>query len=99
MNRENHQELHLSVTLNPTELEILFRQAPHTKNDGGWQQLLVALESRTNKTTGALTLTPAILDRIQRYAFDYGNGGWETRLRGIFERNLGAQLGRQTVLS
>jgi hypothetical protein len=26
---------------------------------------------------------------ICRYAFDYGNGGWENRLRQIFGRHLG----------
>lgn len=31
---------------------------------------------------------------IPRYAFDYGNCGWETRLRGIFERSLASNLGR-----
>jgi hypothetical protein len=31
--------------------------------------------------TGLLTPTRRDLERIPRYAFDYGNGGWENRLR------------------
>jgi len=39
-------------------------------------------------------LTDVDLERIPRYAFDYGNGGFEGRLRRIFERHLGPNLNR-----
>ena len=84
----------MDYILNAAEMEILFRQDPTTKDDGGWQRLLVALQELTDRPTGAITVPPRILERIQRYAFNYGNGGWEARLRGIFERHLGPRLGR-----
>jgi hypothetical protein len=84
----------MDLILNQAEIEALFRQNPNSENDGGWQQLLVTLQQRTDRRSGAIRLTPDLLERIQRYAFDYGNGGWENRLRGVFERNLGPRLGR-----
>jgi hypothetical protein len=82
------------VTLNGKEIEILFRQDPATRRDGGYQSLLVRLQNNTDRASGALALTSGDLERIPRYAFDYGNGGWEGRLMGIFRRHLGARLGR-----
>jgi len=82
------------LILNATEMGILFRQDPATKDDGGWQRLLVTLQELTDQATGEITIPPRILERIQRYAFDYGNGGWEDRLTEIFGRTLGQTLGR-----
>lgn len=82
----------IKVILNEGEKEILFRQSPLTGKDGGWQSLLVGLQRVLNEQTGEIALSSKILDRIQRYAFKYGNGGWEDRLRGIFERTLGPNL-------
>ena len=82
------------ITLNAAEMEILFRQDPATKDDGGWQRLLVTLQELTDPDTGGVEIPPRILERIQRYAFDYGNGGWENRLTSVFGRTLGATLGR-----
>lgn len=84
----------ITVHLDAAELELLFRQDPATKDDGGWQRLLVTLQEMTDENTGELTLTPRILERIPRYAFDYHQGGWEDRLKGIFQRTLGVNLGR-----
>ena len=82
------------LVLNAAEIEILFRQDPTTKDDGGWQRLLVTLQELSDQPTGEITIPPRILERIQRYAFDYGNGGWEERLMSIFSRTLGPRLGR-----
>ncbi len=82
------------ITLNAAEIEILFRQDPLTKDDGGWQRLLITLQELTDQTTGEIEIPPRILERIQRYAFDYGNGGWENRLTSVFGRTLGPSLGR-----
>ena len=73
------------VVLNSREAAVLNQQDPGTGQDGGWQSLLVGLQNKLNRTTGELTLDIEDLERIPRYAFDYGNGGWESRLRGIFE--------------
>ena len=83
------------VTLTENEMEILFPQDPATKEDGGWQRLLVTLQELIDPATRILTILPITLERIQRYAFDYQNGGWEDRLKSIFSRTLGANLGRE----
>jgi len=83
-----------TVTLNPNEIEILDRQDPMTERDGGFQKLLVDLQYSLNRKTGALSLSDEHEERIPRYAFDYKNGGWEERLKGIFSRTLGPNLGR-----
>ena len=84
-----------TVKLLPGEIEFLDRQAPETSRDGGFQSLLVRLQENIERTTGQLDLSDADLERIPRYAFDYRNGGWETRLVGAFSRTLGRRLGRQ----
>ena len=83
-----------TVTLNPSEIEILDRQDPVTEKDGGFQQLLVDLQDSVNRQTRALSLSDEHEEKIPRYAFDYKNGGWEDRLKGIFSRTLGDNLGR-----
>ena len=86
----------MRVTLNAIEMEILFRQDPTTQRNGGYQRLLVRLQKNTHRSTGELALSDSDLERIPRYAFDYGNGGWEGRLTGIFQRHLGDRLGRDS---
>lgn len=81
-----------AITLNEQEREILYRQEPGTGKDGGWQSLLVGIQQALNEQTGEVTLTENQIERIQRYAFSYGNGGWEDRLSGIFSRSLGPRL-------
>ena len=84
----------MDVVLNADELEALFRQMPETKKDGGWQGLIVGLQEKCNRETGNLQLSDSDLRRIPQYAFDYGNGGWESRLSAMFNRHLGPKLGR-----
>lgn len=80
------------IYLSQFEQSILFRQNPKTRKDGGWQSLLVKLQKQTNLRTGIIYLTPKDIERIHRYAFKYGNGGWEDRLTSIFGRTLGPRL-------
>lgn len=82
-----------TVDLNEEEKEELFKQDPSTERDGGFQKLLVDLQRRVT-SENTLNLTDDDLERIPRYAFDYGNGGWEQRLSTIFESHLGPKLGR-----
>jgi hypothetical protein len=84
----------MKITLTSNELAELDRQNPTTKDDGGWQNLLVTLRNKVDRATRELTLSPEDLERIPRYAFDYGRGGWEDRLLAIFGRTLGLRLGR-----
>ncbi len=82
------------LNLDEQELTVLFRQSPGTKKEGGFQGFLVSLQERVNESSATLDLTESDLEKIPRYAFDYGNGGWENRLKAIFERHLGSNLGR-----
>jgi hypothetical protein len=83
-----------TLTLNAQELEVLNLQDPSTKGDGGFQSLMVTLQNLTDQETGVITIPPIVLNRIPKYAFDYRIGGWEDRLKAIFSRTLGPELGR-----
>lgn len=81
-----------TVTLNEQEKQILYRQDPAEGSSGGWQSLLVMLQKMLEERTGRISIPLHILERIGRYAFKYGNGGWEGRLLSIFSRTLGPRL-------
>jgi hypothetical protein len=82
----------VDVVLNDDEIAEIDKQDPATKGDGGFQTLLVSLQSRIDRATGRLSLTLRDLQRIREYAFNYGRGTWENRLRVAFERTLGPNL-------
>jgi hypothetical protein len=84
----------MTVFLTPQELEVLDRQDPATVDDGGWQGLLISLQTKVDRYTRRVVLDADDLEKIPRYAFDYVNGGWEARLLAIFGRTLGPTLGR-----
>lgn len=83
-----------TVILNQEEIETLNLQAPSTANDGGYQNFMIQLQSKLDCTTNELTLSDNDLSRISKYAYDYGQGGWQNRLEAIFSRTLGPRLGR-----
>jgi MinD-like ATPase involved in chromosome partitioning or flagellar assembly len=85
----------LSVTLNPQELAALAKQNPDSKSAGGFQAFLVGLQGRINAETHELRLGLTDRERIARYAHAYKGGGWQGRLRKIFGRTLGNNLGRR----
>jgi hypothetical protein len=78
----------ITVTLNAAEQEILNRGI---EGQGGYQGLLEDLQAGV-QPDGSITLNDTQLERIPRYAFEYGNGGWEDRLTGVFGRTLGPRL-------
>jgi hypothetical protein len=84
----------MNLVLTAAEMAELFLQPARTEKDGGYQGLLVGMQKKINRATGQITLTAGELEKISRYAFDYGNGGWENRLMAIFARSLGPKLGR-----
>ena len=83
-----------TVFLDELEMEALDREDPDTESDGGWQGLLIRLQLKVDRSSGCLHLDARDLEQISRYAFRYGNGGWEDRLKSVFERTLGPELGR-----
>ena len=76
------------------EVVELRQQESHTADDGGFQSLLVKLQGQLDPDTCVLLLDDDDLERIPRYAYDYGQGGWEDSLERIFRRTLGPGLGR-----
>ena len=86
-------EASMKITLNEPEALALLQQDQGTRGQGGFQNLMLNLQDRLNKSTSELPLTEADIEQIGRYAFEYGNGGWESRLKAIFERHLGPNLG------
>lgn len=82
------------VTLNSGEIAELDIQDPATEKNGGYQGLLVRLQKALDRTTGELYINDEDLLRIPKYAYNYGNGGWQNRLTRIFGRELGSNLGR-----
>jgi hypothetical protein len=84
----------MKVTFTPDEVAVIDRQDPATAGDGGFQKLLVRLQRRLDRSSNEIDLTVDDIEKIGRYAFDYGNGGWENRLTAIFSRVLGPNLGR-----
>ena len=82
----------IKINLSPTELSVLDRQTPSSKTQGGWQGLLVTLQERVRRDEASIVLGASELNRIRRYAFSYGKGGWESRLKAIFSRSLGSDL-------
>ena len=85
------------IVLNADELALLDEQDPSTVNDGGFQNILVGFQKRVRRGTSELKLTDDEVQRVAHYAFDLGNGGWQTCLVGIFGRTLGPNLGREPV--
>jgi hypothetical protein len=83
-----------TVQLNADEIEELMKQDPASKGDGGYQSFLVKLQEKLDQNTGDIILNNDDLSRIPAYAFDYKQGGWQTRLMHIFGRTLGPNLGR-----
>lgn len=84
----------MKVTLNSNEIAEIDKQDPSTAKDGGFQGLMVSLQTRIDRSSGQIDLTSDDLRRIPMYAFDYKNGGWEDRLKRAFSRSLGPKLGR-----
>ena len=85
----------MHFVLNATEMEALFRQDASKRKDGGYQSLLVGLQDNCDRTTGSITVMVTQRARIRKYAFQYGNGGWEDRLTTTFARHLGPLLDKE----
>ena len=68
------------------------QQDPASRGEGGFQSLLVTLQDNTDPRTKILVLPLHLIERINRYAFDYVQGGWENTLKRIFSRSLGDSL-------
>ena len=86
------------VKLTVSEIKILIEFTSRSRRRGGFQNLLLHVWYRLDESTGEVELPYLLLERIHRYAFQYGNTHWRKTLRGIFRRTLGANLDRGFVL-
>jgi len=84
----------ISIDLTLEELAALREQDPQSRSGGGFQALLVSLQGRIANNHLKLALSDR--ERIARYAHDYKSGGWQNRLKTIFGRTLGENLGRES---
>jgi hypothetical protein len=77
----------MTLHLNSEEIQALTDPAT-TKGLGGWQSLWGALQENFDKATGTLMLTPELRARIYQYYHNYGTGGWQTKTKQVFRREL-----------
>jgi hypothetical protein len=82
----------ISIQLTDDEFDTLMQQDPALRSEGGFQSLLVTLQDNTDPHTKILVLPVHLIQRINRYAFHYGQQGWEGTLKRIFSRSLGDSL-------
>ena len=79
------------VDLMDDELAEIDRQVNGT---GGFENFLRRLQKQVNHAAKTIKLSHDDLAAIPHFAFDYKEGGFEHRLRKVFERELGPNLGR-----
>ena len=83
------------IPLTPDERNALFQKDKNPKG-GSFQRFMVKLQKQFRTGMQDIVLDEDDLEKIAHYAFDFpGGGGWETRLKLVFERELGPNLGRK----
>jgi hypothetical protein len=75
------------LTLSKDEIEELSDESD-THGTGGWQSLWLALLKQFDRTKGTIRLTPELRARIYKYYREYGQGGWQNRVKRVFRREL-----------
>ena len=81
----------LTLSLTPDQVEYL--DLP-VCGQGGFQILLALLQDR-RRGRNQLTLTRSDCEKVVRYSKDYGQGGFQERLRSIVEEAEAYRGGRQ----
>lgn len=79
----------MRIMLTPTEVTTLMQ---HVEGQGGWQSLFRRLQGGYNPKTGEITISTGDVERLRGYCNEYGDGGWQGRLRQTFRRTLGPNL-------
>ena len=79
----------MNIILTKDESAVLMQPV---EGQGGWQSLLRRLQAAYDPATGVISVADADLDRLRSYCTDYGDGGWQKRVRQVFGRTLGPGL-------
>jgi hypothetical protein len=77
----------IRIKLSSDEIEALMDETA-IRGTGGWQSLWVALRKHFDKASGVITLLPELRARIYNYYHFYGVGGWQSRVKRVFRREL-----------
>jgi hypothetical protein len=75
------------LKLSQDEIEGLLDESA-THGTGGWQSLWLTLVKQFDKAKGTITLTPELRARIYKYYREYGQGGWQNKVRRVFRREI-----------
>jgi hypothetical protein len=75
------------VKLAKDEIDELLDESA-TRGTGGWQSLWLALLKKFDKAKGTIRLTPELRAKIYRYYREYGQGGWQNKVKRVFSREL-----------
>jgi hypothetical protein len=76
------------------QYKILMRPI-RAKQAGGYQLLLERLQKATDPITMTCQISVDDARRIADYSIDYGEGGYQSRLRQIFPEGIRAEWRRQ----
>jgi len=79
----------MKIKLTEAEIQTLMQ---HVEGQGGWQSLFRRLQDGYNQNTGEITVSSGDVVKLREYCNEYGDGGWQGRLRQIFRRTLGPNL-------
>jgi hypothetical protein len=79
----------MKINLTAAEVQILMQ---HVEGYGGWQSLFRRLQGGYDPNTSEIAVSDEDVERLRGYCNDYGDGGWQGRLRQIFRRTLGPNL-------
>ncbi len=75
------------LKLGKDEIEGLLDESA-THGTGGWQSLWLALLKHFDKSKGTITLTPELRAKIYKYYREYGQGGWQNKVKRVFRREM-----------
>lgn len=79
----------MKIKLTAAEVQTLMQ---HVEGQGGWQSLFRRLQDGYDPKTGEVKISDEDAERLRGYCNEYGDGGWQGRLRQIFRRTLGPNL-------
>ena len=77
----------ITLILSKDEIDVLMDESA-THGTGGWQSLWMALRGNFDKSSGRIMLDPGLRSRIYKYYHNYGVGGWQSRVKKVFRRQM-----------